>query len=60
VGKPCKKRVLEPQSGQSTGIVRYHASLKQKRLKIGIDVALGSHGIVSIKVPLQPAEGGLR
>ena len=48
--KPCKKRVLEPQSGQSTRIVRYRASLKLKRLKIGIDVALGFSGIVSVKV----------
>ena len=47
-GESCKKRVPEPQSERLRCITRCHVSLKLKRLKIGIDVALGSNGIVSL------------
>jgi hypothetical protein len=59
--EPCKKRVPERQSERNARLSRQRLSLKLKELKIGIDVALRSDGIVSDK-PRPPArrEGGPR
>ena len=53
--EPCKKGVPEPQSGRTIALVRAVFLMKLKGLQIGIDVALGTDGIVSENVLRPPA-----